>query len=142
MRGFLASSRIEFKSAPSANILTLSEAARGWDTPCARLNSELWLSMATPLPVNRLDNPVGRLAQRTNSEVRAVRPALTITMVDKHRLAAGAVTGFHIAPAVSHHEAGCEVNIPAARGIHQKPRHWLAASTMRGIVVRANADIV
>ena len=63
-------------------------------------------------------------------------------MIDKDRPAARAVSGFHVAPAVSHDVAGWQVDIPSARGVQQQPRPRLAAGAVRGIVVRTNPDVV
>ena len=57
-------------------------------------------------------------------------------------LAARAVSGFDVAPAIAHDVARCEIDIPDARGFEQQAGLRLAAGAARGVVVRADADVV
>src|SRR5208282_5454513 len=108
--------------APSANIFTRRVDARGSDTPWASWRRESRSGMPALLSLRRLHNPAGRFPQRADSEIGTVRTPLAIAMIDKYGLTAGALTGFDITPAVSHDEAGGQVNIPLARRLHQQSR--------------------
>src|SRR5260370_36901925 len=128
IHGFAASSRIDFLSAPSANILTL--------------NVETRSSMTQDSHLSFLNDPGSRLAQRANAQVGRIRTALAVAVIHEEGLATGALSCFHIAPAVAHDVAFTEIDTPSAGRVDQQTGPGLAAGAMRVVVMRAHPDVV
>src|SRR5258707_15099036 len=100
IHGFLASSRIDFLSAPSANILTF--------------NVETRSSMAQDSHSSFLNDPSGRFTQGTNAQVRRIGTALAVAIIHEEGLATRTLSCFHIAPAVAHDVAFTKIDTPGA----------------------------
>src|SRR5260370_23911871 len=128
IHGFPARSRIDFLSAPSANILTFNVETRSGMTQDSRLSF--------------LNDPGSRFTQGANAQVGRIRTALAVTVIHEKGLATRALSCFHVAPAVAHDVAFTKIDTPSAGRVEQETGPGLAAGTMRGVVMRAHADVV
>src|SRR5260370_37230177 len=128
IHGFPARSRIDFLSAPSANILTF--------------NVETRSGMAQEPHLSFLNDPGSRFTQGANAQVGRIRPALAVAVVHEEGLATCALSCFHVAPAVAHDVAPTKIDTPGTGRLEQQAGPGLAAGTMRGVVMRAHADVV
>src|SRR5579871_928623 len=138
IKGFWDSSRMDSRSAPSAKILTLNAVDLAGAMPRARFCSEFASGMAAPLPAGDFDNPIRGFGQRSHFEIRSIGAAFAIAVINEHGLAAGALAGFHVAPAVADDVTRGQVDIPTACGIEEQSGLRFAAGAMIAVVMRAN----
>ena len=89
-----------------------------------------------------LRDPHGRVAQGPDRRKGAVRLALAVAVVDEHRLAAGAMSGFDIAPAVARRCSWMPDRCSSPGRLPAAGRAWACGMRSRGVVVRANLHVV
>src|ERR1700691_5770844 len=131
IKGLVASSRMEARSAPSAKILTRYRAMSGisW-----RFHEVARASGA--------QNPLRGVAERTDAYEGAIRTLLGIAVVDENRAATCAMAGFDVAPAVANNETRLQIDVPDPRRFEQEPGLRLAAGAARGVVVRTDTHVI
>src|SRR5260370_40913720 len=112
IQGLRARSRIDWLSAPSAKIFTCMVEIRS--------------GILQP-HVSHAHDPVGRFAQRVDSQIWPMRPLFAVTIIDKDRPAAGALARFHIPPPIADDETSGEIDIQLSRRFEQQPWFRLAA---------------
>src|SRR5260370_18307162 len=90
IHGFPASSRIDFLSAPSANILTFNVETRSGIAQDSHLSS--------------LNDPGSRFTQGANAQVGPIRTALAVAIIHEEGLATCALPCFHVRPPFAYAE--------------------------------------